>query len=645
MTTSLQVPDRVRRLRINRELFVFLAYLLLASLEAGIGADLGARCYGGGASDPGQDIYVLHWVATHFWSPRAIFEGPTFYPSHESILYCDPLLAPAVLVQPLRLFTDNPVLLYNSAILLSLATAAYGFYRLALSLFSDPAAAFLAGIVIPFTAHQTGQLWHLNLLTISGFPFLILSFIRLLDKPHFAWAMGLGAAFGLQAGTSGYHAFSCLFFSFLLALWGWRRFRRPATWGHFLIAAAIAIVILLPYVVGFEYLKTHEAGLGRSDSEQARYSIDFPRSLLVSHAYVWRWCSWAQGFVPFFPGLTVIYLAALGALQIRKEPHVRLLIGVGLFFLLLALGPQIRVLGYACGPGLFWWLEGWVPLLSSVRHPLTFAVPSLMALGLLACAGFQASGLSRSKAASAVILAAALETLAPHPYRSEAPRVLPPVYQFLRSQPKGAFLEVSRPAGKERDPLDPGRARWWAIFHGLPVVNGAGAFEPEHYTDLSQRVKREWRRTPPGDLAESRSVAALKTYFPIRYLVVHNDAEKAVRENVEATREAFELISELPDGDRVYRVHRGGIGHFMTRVFREDQLAGGWVKATMRGTAGKSVTISIGDMELTRAVLTDAWEEIVCPVPHSLVRRGSNEINFEGTEDAVVELRDVEASY
>ena len=634
--------DLFRRLRAGREILVLLAYLLLASVETGIGTDLGTRCFAGGATDPGHDIYVLHWVANHLYNPRMLFEGPTFYPSHDSILYDDPLMGPAVLVQPVRLLSDNPVLLYNVAILLSLLTAAYGFYRLALNLVHDARAALLAGIVIPFTAQQLSQLWHLNLLTISGFPFLMLALMRLFEKPSVAWALGLGAAFGLQAGTSGYHAFSCLFLCLLFALWGWRRFRHPATWGHFAVAAVLAIVILLPYVIGFHYVKGHEAHLQRSHAEQVHFSIDIPGSLLVSNAYLWRTFRWARGVVPLFPGVTVIFLAVLGLREARAEPAVRLLLVVGLFFLALALGPQMRIMGHRLGPGPFSWLVGWVPLLSSVRHPMTFVLPSIMALGLIACVGFSRSGLSRSWAGPVLLAAAVIETLVPKPPRTEAPRILPEVYRVLGSQPAGAFLDVWAPSSAEGDPLDPDRSRWWAMFHGIPLVNGAAAFEPGHYTDLSQRIRHEWKASLTGDLEGSRSLAALKTNFPIRYLVVHSTTERAVRESIAATSQTFLLISELPGGDRIYRVRRGGTGHLIMRVLRDDQLANGCLKATMRGPAGMGVTISVGDVDLMHATLTDSWQSILCPVPRALVQRGPNENSFEGAEDAAVELQDLD---
>jgi hypothetical protein len=165
-----------------------------------------------------------------------------------------------VLVLPLRPFTDNPVLLFNAALLAGLTLTGYGFYRAGVRLTGGRGAALLAGIAVPYTAQQMYHLGlaHLPYLSIAWFPFLILSLLWLLDRPGPWPALATGVTFALQAGTDGYYAFCSVFLAVLTAVWQWRRFREPKTWLWTSAAAALGTVLLLPYVLGFSSLKEEE---------------------------------------------------------------------------------------------------------------------------------------------------------------------------------------------------------------------------------------------------------------------------------------------------------------------------------------------------------------------------------------------------
>ena len=152
-------------------------------------------------------IWALDWVSKHFLSAR-MFDGNIFYPSPHSVLFVEPVLGPAALAVPLRLFTANPILIYNACNILVMALASYGMYRLAFTMTGDRGAALLAGVVVPYAPQQLRHLVHINLITIAGFPFMILGLLRLFVKPG-PWPALLAAlAYVFQAGTSGYHAIS-----------------------------------------------------------------------------------------------------------------------------------------------------------------------------------------------------------------------------------------------------------------------------------------------------------------------------------------------------------------------------------------------------------------------------------------------------
>ena len=237
----------VFRARRSREAAVLGACALLAVLYSGLWSDL--RTHFRAGLDPVQDAWILSTVTRNLLTqPHQVFEGNLFYPSYDSVLYADPLLGPAVLVLPLRLFSDNGALLYNAALLLGLTLASYGFYRVALRLWGDPRAALFPAIAIPYTAQQMHHLEmsHIPYLSIAGFPFLMWALLELLERPGWKPALATGLAFAFQAGTDGYYAFCCVFLSLVFAAWAWRRLREPHTWTYVAAAGVLGAVLILP---------------------------------------------------------------------------------------------------------------------------------------------------------------------------------------------------------------------------------------------------------------------------------------------------------------------------------------------------------------------------------------------------------------
>jgi hypothetical protein len=602
-----------------REALVLGGFALMALARTGLVRGLGTRFFAG--ADVVQDVWILNWITGHaLRDPSHLFEGNNYFPSHDAVLFSDPLLGPAALVLPLRLFTRNPVFLYNAAVLLVLVVASWGFYRLAWKLSGDRRAAVLAGFAVPYLPQQTHHMGHLNLLTLAGFPFLLLGLLALLENPRPAAAVLTGLAFAFQAGTSGYWAFCAAILCLVVAAWSWRSFRRPAVWGHAAAAAAIAAILLAPYVVGFLRHQS-DADLTRPSETAAGYSVDLGRGLFLSNSYLWRAVS-PGGGVSLFPGLIVLGFAAYGALRSRS-PYRSLLLATFAVFFLVSLGPELRFFGHALFILPFAWLHEHVPLFSAIKHPVTFGVMAVTALTLLAVLGLAASGLARSSLAlGLVVLLAAVETWAPVPRREARDSVLPDVYRYLLAQPPGAVLEVPFEAESEH--------QWWSIHHGLPIVNGMAAFEPAWHVDLVQLIGREWKQPPAGqDMEDWASLKILKARVPLRYLVLHPDASAYVRANVEATRATFEPIHDAEGGARVYRVRLGGSGRVLRRRFREDQLAGGRLGARVRGPAGAMLAVSVNGSPAAQQPLSPEWTEAVWSVPEGTVRRGLNLVTMQ----------------
>lgn len=625
----------------GRDALVLGGYTILAAAYAGLWSDFATRFRAG--NDPVQDAWVLSTVTRNaLLQPTRLFDGNVFYPSYESVLYADPLLGPSLLVLPLRLFTDNPVVFYNAALLLGLALAGYGFFRLGLHLTGDAGASLLAGISLPYTAQQMHhlELAHLPYLSIAGFPFLILGLLRLFERPGPGPALLTAAAFAFQAGTDGYYAFCSAFLALLVAAWGWRRLKEPRLLAWAGAAALVGGLLILPYVLGFAN-KRDEAEMTRGLEWSLAYSTDLKTSLLRSDALLYRGLldgpNPSKGG-PLFPGALVTFLAVAALVRVRR-PELLLLLLVIAVFALLSLGPELRFGGQSLFALPFKLLFESVPFFNAMRHPTTLALPALMALSLLAVLGLSWLGWARRPVALALLLGIAVaETLPATPARLDRGRVLPEAYVFLKSQPPGAILEL---------PFEENYGfEWWAIQHGMPIVNGELGFEPRWFAQLFHLVNREWDRRPPHqEMEDWSSVRFLKGQIPLRYLILHRGVSGFVRANVEATTRTFEPIHAAADGATVYRVRRGGEGPVLRRRFRDDQLGLGRIVTRIRGPEGSAVTATLNDVPLGERALEPEARDLEWTLPRAAtLARALNVFTLSAKDGtAKFELIDIEA--
>lgn len=594
-------------------------YLAFAAWESGVAADLGTRLYVG--PDPAKDAFSLHRVTSRLLhDPARVFDGGTFFPSRESILYSDPLLGQALLLLPLRPFTDNPIALYNAALLAVLALSSFGFHRLAFRLTGSRAASLLAGIAIPYTARQTAELAHLNLVATAGFPFLLDGLLRLLERPGPRAALLTGAAFAWQAASSGYHALSCVLMSLVVAAWGWRALLLRRGWAWAVASAALAACLLAPYLLGMARLDAGEGRFERGIDEIQGGALELPRGLFGTHALLWRGLLPADP--PVFPGVTVVSLAALGIVRAgRRERVVSMLVALSGLSLLFALGPDLSLFGRVVMPLPYRFLWERVPLFAAARHPVTFVFLGAMALGLLAAIGLSVTpALRRPIPACAILLSAAAETLVAAPPREFRSTDMPPIYARLQKLEPGAVLEL---------PDDGDAQQWWALGHGRPIVWAAAAFWPVRHVNLQQQLRKRWRRRPPADLEDEPSLEYLKQHFPVRYLIVHWGVSGYVRQSVGMTPKSFELLAETPDGDQLYRLHRSGAGKMLPRSFRDDQVREGAVWAMAKGAIGSRIRLRWNGQDLGTRPLAATTARHEWTLSPASIAPGLNQARFE----------------
>lgn len=491
--------------------------------------------------DPLSHLWMVSWLTGHAFDPGQIFQGNIFHPARHAVLFTDLSMGTAVLVLPLRLFTSEPLILFNAATIFAFAFGGWAFHALVHGLTGNRWAGLLAGILAAFSSHQMSHVYHLNLLSIGWLALFLLRLHRITERASIAGAILAGVSFALTAQSSGYYGVAAVALALLFGGFHWRALLRRRAAGLVFGAAALAVLLTLPYLLAFRALQ-EEQGLRRPPGMSAKMAFH-PSRDLTSWAHVYIGLIGGDGEV-LFPGLLPLVLGGIAVW--RRDRRAWFFAAGAAVLVVLSLGPEVT-LGSWTLPMPYQWLFA-LPPFDSMRHPFTFASVALFLLAVLAGLGWARLRLaSKIWAGPAVVLLAIVETMTDAPRLRAIPPGLPPAYQLLETLPAGPILEV--PVFAEESVL-------WAARHGRPVLNGIGAFGPAQTLVLDRYIQNHWLARVPEDIDTSRPTPYLLGRFPVRYVIVPAGRVPGMRSLAEAFDRSllFRLAAEATDGDRIYEV-------------------------------------------------------------------------------------------
>jgi hypothetical protein len=441
-------------------------------------------------SDPPHHLYILNWLLDHGLSPDR-FEGRMFHPARNAVLRSDLSMGTVVLLAPLGLFIEEPLVRFNLATWLALAFSGWAFCLLARAWTQSVAAGLFAGVTAVLGSHQSLHYVHLNLLSVGWLPIFLLAIDRMLVHSSPAYVVLAAVSFALVASSSGYYgAAACVIAVVFLV-------RSPSRDGLKMgaLAALLALLLLAPYLMAFAGLHAEES-LVRTSRELAKGS--WTLGDLGSRTWLYRSWNPAAG-EPLFPGFAVLGLAAFAVWRGSGREQTLGLAALLLFWL-----------GTGEPGGLYRVLAS-VPPFSSMRHPVTLTAVGVMLLSVLGAFGL--ARLQRLKPATAFWLlgVGVLETVAPATdFLNVAPGV-PPVYEALQKLPPGPVLEVPP---YESSPLI------WAARRGFETLNGGGAFIPALTTRIETTTQNHWLTDSFEPIDESKAASILLNETGMRYLIL-----------------------------------------------------------------------------------------------------------------------------
>jgi hypothetical protein len=533
--------------------------------------------------DPLSHLWMVSWLTGHAFDPGQIFHGNIFHPAAHAVLFTDLSMGTAVLVLPLRLFTTEPLVLFNAATILALAFGGWAFHALVHGLTGHRWAGLLAGVLAAFSSHQMSHVYHLNLLSTGWLALFLLGLHRIacprprggpgMERGTIGAAVLAGVSFALTAQSSGYYGVAAVVIALV-----WAAFHFPAlpslSWGVLrrtpqtprlactpagawvlrrsesgvarrlaclLGAAAIAVLLTLPYLLAFRALQ-EEQGIRRPPGMSVKMAFH-PSRDLTSRAHVYIGLLGGDGEA-LFPGLLPLVLGGVAVLRRGREAWFYA--AGAAVLMVLSLGPEVTLGSWRMSMPYQWLFA--LPPFDSMRHPFTFASVALFLLAVLAGLGWARLGLAgKPWAGPAVVLLAIAETMTDAPRLREIPAGLPPAYQILQTLPPGPILEV--PVFAEESVL-------WAARHGRPVLNGIGAFAPAQTMVLDRYIRNHWLARVPEDVDTSRPTLYLRGRFPVRYLIIPIGRTAGLRPLAAAFDRSslFRFVAEAPDGDRIYEL-------------------------------------------------------------------------------------------
>jgi hypothetical protein len=428
-------------------------------------------------SDAMLNEWALGWVAHQMLAdPLHLFDANIFFPERNTLAYSEALLLQGIAGAPLRWAGASTLLVHNLMVLAGFTLTGWATSIVAARWTGSWVSGVAAGIVAAFNAHTLTRLPHLQALHVEFLPLALASLDLLLREPRVSHALRLAGWFALQSLASLY---LLVFSVFALAAaaavrpreWLGSRFRSVAA--QVALAAAIAVVLLLPYLQAY-WQVNREQGMIRPLSDVEFFMASWTDYLSSpSRIHFNTWSHRVFSGAALFPGFMAILLAAnaVGRGIAWTDRRARMCLAFGLCGLALSFGTKMP--GYAV-------LYDALPLLQAVRAVSRFGYLAVLAVAFLAAFGL--ADVRRRvpdrwwpAAAVAILAIVALEPLVAPIHFSRSSDV-PAIYEMVASEPNAVVAELPMPGGRAWF----GNARYMlnSTKHWKKMINGYSGFAP-----------------------------------------------------------------------------------------------------------------------------------------------------------------------
>jgi hypothetical protein len=472
-------------------------------------------------SDGQLNAWIIAWVQHALaTAPFSLFDANIFHPTPGILAGSEHLIGLAIPLLPLRLFTDDAMVLHQAALALAFVGTGLTTCALAHWLTRSSWAAFLAGAIAVLMPWRLTELSHVQLASTTWIPLVWLLVARtLVDGPRVARTVVLGFVVGLQLLTSYYLAYALLVSSALLML-VLLFTERPsrAAWSHVLGAFALPLLVLV--LVSLPYLRSIDSTLVL----RGQSLLSLPLGLAWNHLAP-SLSLLGSATLPIatrYETPLVVALLALASLGGTKWARVFWLIALTGF--VLSIGRTLAIGGVSL-PMPARLAAAVLPGFDELRAPLRWGILVGLAMPLLAALGAHRLDLrvaAQGRGAArlfrvVVVLLLATGLVAPSIPTTPAFREIASdlaIYDSLARQPEGPVLEVPWPVDAARDATLAGEYMLASTRHWRPILNGYTGHPPREYED---------RRRGAYALPDPAVLDELVRTTGLRWIVVHRE--------------------------------------------------------------------------------------------------------------------------
>ncbi|HUE86067.1 MAG TPA: hypothetical protein VMO26_08315 [Vicinamibacterales bacterium] len=461
--------------------------VLLCIITWPLAAQLG-QSLPGDYGDPLFVTWVMGWVNGRIIDGafQGFWDANIFFPERHTLAYSESFIGQSLMVLPVYWFTQNAILSYNVAFILTFVLTGASTFLFTRALVGSVVGAMVAVIVATFNEYRlVWSLAHLHTLSLHWWLFALFSLHRYFVTDRRRYLVATAASLVALHLSSVYYTAYCapLFVVFALAeAIRSGRWRTGRVWLELWATAAVVTISISPFLLPYMAVQ-QRLGVERSIAELNAATLDH----------------WAA----VLPGLSApLVLAPIGLVGAVFIHRLRYAMALTLVMLALAfwlsLGVEVRRGGVVLDwPGLYTVLYRYVPGFTALGVPHRYASMVFLFSGVATAIGLAAIEWRSRRAAQVVAVLALLvflkhsvpspimlnfawpspDLVNPAPAYLTPHNALPTIYQAVDSlRPTAVLAEL--PFGDHWYDL---RYMYFSAMHRRQLLNGySGIFPPSY---------------------------------------------------------------------------------------------------------------------------------------------------------------------
>ena len=510
-------------------------------------------------------LWTLAWEAHALATqPLSLWDGNFYHPYPNTLAWAENVIGSGLIAAPVIWLTGNVVLGFNLVALLSHVLCGLGAWLLARKVGIGPYGAVVSGLIFAFSPARFFRMSQLHLTTVQWVPFSLAFVHAYLDRGRPRDLKLAIAFFSLQALTSG-HGSVFLTLAIVLLLGYRAALGEPLAVRRRLRDMGVSGALLfVPTLWIFWHYRQVQVDMGMVRSlfanDWAPALASFVASPSHFHIFLQRMIAGqpindaADSFL--FPGVLPILLALAAFLPVLGTPpsqdlRTRVRTSAVIFYTVLAI---VSFWIFLRPPFGLWPFIYWLPGLNLIRMPSRYMIVTLLALSVLAGAGFERAfaRLRSTQWLAATIIAGVLllAEFAAHPFEGVPYAIqIPAIDRWLDTQPKPFVIaEVPLPPKSHYGPYE--RMQTASILHSTAhwqkTVMGYTSIRPEIHEHLFAQLNHF------PDQASVRNLHALGVTHVVVHTELYADEEKDWNQ-IEPRFEAFGLrLLHVEGTGRVY---------------------------------------------------------------------------------------------